>query len=236
MADPTPAISTEPIRPLRPQATIEENVYAELRELIVSLQLRPGTRLAQRAVADRLGVSQTPVRVAIGRLAREGLISTRHGRATVTSLTRELYEEVLAARVGYEALAARLGAAAVTDSDIESMVALLATLRHLADSRNWREYAKVRWELHAICYRAAERPRLFAEVERMFLLGERYFAALPVDSDILTKSYDWNVDFVDACAARDANRADQIIIDGAQWGWAELAPHFPSERDSAPTE
>ena len=140
--------------------TIEEKVYGELRELIVSLQLPPGTRLTQRGVADRLGVSQTPVRAAMGRLSREGLVTRKHGRATVTALTRELYQELLAARLGPERLIARLGTPLVTDADVAAMDAKLEQLRSLADRRNSRSYVKSRWHLHAICYEAAGRPRV----------------------------------------------------------------------------
>lgn len=47
-------------------------VYRQLRELIVSGRLAPGTRLVETAAADRLGVSRTPVRSAFNRLRREG--------------------------------------------------------------------------------------------------------------------------------------------------------------------
>jgi len=47
-------------------------VYRELRELIVSGRLAPGTRLVETMVADRLGVSRTPVRSAFQRLQQEG--------------------------------------------------------------------------------------------------------------------------------------------------------------------
>lgn len=49
-----------------------DRVYYELRELIVSGRLGPGTRLVETTVAHRLGVSRTPVRSALHRLLREG--------------------------------------------------------------------------------------------------------------------------------------------------------------------
>ena len=57
----------------RDQAEDRPNmVYRELRELIVSGRLAPGTRLVETIVAERLGVSRTPVRSAFNRLQREG--------------------------------------------------------------------------------------------------------------------------------------------------------------------
>jgi DNA-binding GntR family transcriptional regulator len=221
----------DPIRPIRPQSTMEETVYEELRELIVSLELPPNTRLTQRGVAERLGVSQTPVRVAMGRLSREGLVANKRGRATVTPLTRELYQEILAARLGPEALIARLGAPLTTDADIDAMDEILDRLRYFAGRRDSRSYVRARWDLHATCYRAAARPRLFVEVRRVFSLVERYSVALPAIPEVTNQSIKFYSDFVDACRDRDAERAERIIINGIEWGWTTLAEYFPSETD-----
>ena len=68
----------------------------------------------QRDLAQRLGVSQTPVRVGLSALEREGLVEVGEtGRALVSRLTREDLEEIYAARLGLEGLAARVGVAAI---------------------------------------------------------------------------------------------------------------------------
>ena len=67
-------------------------VYTELRALIISGQLPPGARIAERAVVARMGLSRTPVRSALHRLQQEGLVASvgRAGdqRLIVTPLTR----------------------------------------------------------------------------------------------------------------------------------------------------
>src|SRR6476660_2064412 len=55
--------------------------YEELRSLIVWGQLPPGARIAERAVADRLGLSRTPIRSALHRLQQEGFVASA-GRGT----------------------------------------------------------------------------------------------------------------------------------------------------------
>jgi len=68
-------------------------VYHDLRALIVWGQLPPGARIAERAVADRLGMSRTPVRSALHRLQQEGFIASaergRDQRLIVTPLTQD---------------------------------------------------------------------------------------------------------------------------------------------------
>jgi DNA-binding GntR family transcriptional regulator len=86
-------------------------VYHELRALIVSGQLPPGGRIAERAVVDRLGSSRTPVRSALHRLQQEGFVASsgigRDQRLIVTPLTQNDGRELFVIVGHLEGLAAR---------------------------------------------------------------------------------------------------------------------------------
>jgi DNA-binding GntR family transcriptional regulator len=94
-------------------------VYNELRALIISGQLPPGARIAERAVVDRMGLSRTPVRSALHRLQQEGLVASvgRAGdqRLIVTPLTRADGREVFFIVGHLEGLAAREAASLATE-------------------------------------------------------------------------------------------------------------------------
>src|ERR687889_2619892 len=123
------AVAGLSIEPLEERESIEQRVAQSLRTLIVSGQLPEGTQLVQRDLAARLGVSQTPVRASLGRLQREGFVAVGStGRAFVSRLTREDFEEIYAARLGLEGLAARLGANAVGAGELVSMRETLGRL------------------------------------------------------------------------------------------------------------
>ena len=72
------------LQPLRKAAA--PRAFEQLREAIVSLNLAPGTVLSRTKLARQLGVSQTPVRDALMRLAAEGLVEVYPQHATVVSL------------------------------------------------------------------------------------------------------------------------------------------------------
>ena len=164
-----------PITPLEQRESVEQRVARTLRELIVDGKLPEGTPLVQRDLAQQLGVSPTPVRAGLSQLEREGFVDvTPTGRAVVSRLTREDFEEIYAARLGLEGLAARLGAPAVGREEIAHMKETLRDLRRLAAERDVQEYLRLRWELHATCYRASGRQRLVDEVERLFWRADRY--------------------------------------------------------------
>src|SRR5215217_1997162 len=121
------------IAPLEERESIEQRVAQSLRALIVSGRLREGTQLVQRDLAQQLGVSQTPVRASLGTLQREGFVAVGStGRAFVSRLTREDFEEIYAARLGLEGLAARLGAEAVGAGERSSMRSTLTRLERAA--------------------------------------------------------------------------------------------------------
>jgi DNA-binding GntR family transcriptional regulator len=86
-------------------------VYHELRALIISGELAPGTRIAERAVVGRLGSSRTPVRSALHRLQQEGFVASRgvgrDQRLIVTPLTQSDGRELLLIVGHLEGLAVR---------------------------------------------------------------------------------------------------------------------------------
>src|SRR5580765_1413331 len=105
-----------------PRRSMERRVTDLLREMIVTGELAEGTPLVQRDLAHRIGVSQTTVRIGLSELARDGLVEvTGTGRSLVSRLTREDLEEIYAARLGLEGLAARAGAPALDDQGYDDM-------------------------------------------------------------------------------------------------------------------
>ena len=85
--------------------------YEEIRDAIIGLRLQPGDSLREAALAERLGVSKTPVREALGRLEKEGLVETTSFKgAVVSSYSREDLIEIYELRELLEGAAARTAA------------------------------------------------------------------------------------------------------------------------------
>ncbi|HEX7834280.1 MAG TPA: GntR family transcriptional regulator [Pseudolysinimonas sp.] len=85
--------------------------YQRLRDDILSWRLAPGTALSEIDLAERLGVSRTPLRAALARLALEGLVDTSRGRTgIVPDVSAESVAELFELREALETQAARLAA------------------------------------------------------------------------------------------------------------------------------
>ena len=111
-------------------ASLADQAYYALRELIVSLELAPGERdQASRELTARLGIGRTPVREALRRLALERLVEVypRRGMFVTTVDVRDL-ARLCEVRAVLEPEAARLAAERATRQDLEEINALLEEL------------------------------------------------------------------------------------------------------------
>ena len=93
------------------EGTASDRVYAALRDDIVSWRIPAGTPLSEVELAERLGVSRTPLRAALTRLALEGLVDTSRGRTgVVTEMSAGTVADLFELREALEVHAARLAA------------------------------------------------------------------------------------------------------------------------------
>jgi DNA-binding GntR family transcriptional regulator len=107
-------------------ATLAESVYQTLRAAIREGALSEAEPLREGRLATRLAVSRTPVREALQRLIREGLIGHANGKGVaVPALEARDLEEVYAIRLALEPAAAALAARGASDSELAAMRAVL---------------------------------------------------------------------------------------------------------------
>jgi len=102
--------------------TLADKIYQVLKKGVIYQEYQPGTRLVDQEIADQLGVSRTPVREAVNRLAAEGLVSVISRRGVfVTELSEKDIKEIYEVREALEVLAMRLGVSLITDRDIATL-------------------------------------------------------------------------------------------------------------------
>lgn len=129
--------------PVTFSANISETTFQKMRELIVHGKLAPGSRVVEADLAERLGVSRTPVRAALHRLTQEGYIVGGFGgggkaRLAVAPLTQEDARELYWIVGHLEGLAAR----ATAQLEPKARKALVQNLREL--NRGLTELAEAR--------------------------------------------------------------------------------------------
>ena len=203
------ARSSAPSRPDAPP-------YDRLKRLILDGELPQGEPLVERALAERLNVSRTPVREAIFRLEREGLVEAVDGRgAFVASFAIDDLIEIYQIREGLEPVAARLACAHVTDAELAHHEKQMK--RYLANPRLREEepakWLRLGWELHHMLIHASKNARLIDVIERMQNQIELFRGlgrtVVPRTDTYAAIEEHWEI--LSALRARDSARAEQAV-------------------------
>jgi DNA-binding GntR family transcriptional regulator len=177
MKAPPPAVHQPEAADARSQS---DRAYFAIRELIVSLELPPGSIVKERELMERLGLGRTPVREALRALARERLVEVypRRGSFVSNVNVRDL-AGLSEARGVLESFAARLAAERATDAEREETSALLAELERVADERDERALIGLDQRIHRHVYRCAHNEFLEATLDEYYVLTLRiWFLAL----------------------------------------------------------
>jgi len=137
--------------PLAPPASKTQYTLERLREDIAAGRFRPGDALRQSELAQRYGVSPTPVREALRLLESEGtVVYSPHRGATVTHHDEQRMQDLYAFRARSESLAAELCAVRRTDEQLAEIRDLQEQLRTMASDRSASHVELASWnrELH----------------------------------------------------------------------------------------
>jgi DNA-binding GntR family transcriptional regulator len=117
-------VIASPVRSFRP---LSDEAYDVLRGAILSGQLAAGTRIVEADIARQMAISRSPVREAVRKLEREGLVEYVPRRGTVVvGLSRDDVADALALRAHLEAYAARLAATGASEKVIRQHIQQLA--------------------------------------------------------------------------------------------------------------
>lgn len=175
------ALSPIPLQAERDQAgSLSERATREIRELIVTLELPPGTPVSERDLMERLGLGRTPVREALRALAQEKLVEVYPRRGIVVSPVDVGDLAALSeARIVLETFAARLAAERATAEDRAIAWALLDELAGSGGAHDERALIQLDQRIHGHVYRCAHNPFVESTLHEYYVLALRvWYVAL----------------------------------------------------------
>ncbi|UYM04668.1 GntR family transcriptional regulator [Solicola gregarius] len=145
---------------------LAERAYVSLRDAILAHELRPGTRLSVPVVAERLGISRSPAREAIARIAHEGLASVTPNRgAIVADLAEDDLVEIYQLREVLEGLACRLAAPLLTDADADRLDSLVTQHASAVEANDVERHYEVDSAFHSAIRDVAANSRLSSSLD-----------------------------------------------------------------------
>ena len=154
---------------------LRDVVFKTLRQAILTGELKPGERLMQLQLANKLGVSRTPIREAIRQLELDGLVIMvpRKG-AQVAHITEKSMSDVMEVRLALDELTASLACARISDEDKEMLVKACHDFEDAVGSADLRKIASADVEFHDIILKAANNLRLSQIVNNLAEQMYRY--------------------------------------------------------------
>lgn len=140
---------------------LRDVVFNTLRKAILTGQLKPGERLMEVHLADKLGVSRTPIREAIRKLELEGLVIMipRRG-AEVARITEKSLRDVLEVRCALEELSVRLACERMSWEQFEKLRMANVKFAQVAEGEDITEIAKNDEAFHDIIYYSTDNDKL----------------------------------------------------------------------------
>lgn len=156
-------------RPLR------EIVYEELRNLILTGKIKPGTRMMEIELAEDMGVSRTPIREAIRKLEKEGLviIEPRKG-AYASEVSVKDMEDILEVRANLEGLAAYYAAERMTDAEKKALGETSEKFRAAVEAGDMAEMISNDTRFHHMIVESSKNNHLIHMVEQLQELVLRF--------------------------------------------------------------
>ncbi len=189
---------------------MQKDAYTLILEAIDAGVYKPGDRLVESELADRLGVSRTPVREALQRLETQAML-TRDGRSLiVATLDHNQLAELYAVRSELEGLAARLAARHATPEEVRVLQSMVAEDRALLGG-DPRALSRANKRFHKQIHLASHNRFLVQQLDlvhrSMALMANTSFAAEGRDEVALAE----HDQIVSAIATGDGEAADQAL-------------------------
>lgn len=192
--------------------TLRERIYEEIVRLIVSGELPSGAPIDERQLIERLAVSRTPFREAIGTLAKEGLIEIKPYRGFyVRSFSQREISDLYELRKVLESFATRLAVPRMSEVDIAEFSQILDEAVTALRSRDMATYAARDRAFHEKIARLSGNAALIETLSRLALQIQICRVIANESDDFAQRAAREREDILEALRARDAERAARLM-------------------------
>src|SRR5690625_165645 len=195
-------------------ATLADQAYEYLKEAIVYGKLKDGEQLPEEKIAEELGISRTPLRDALGRLAVEGLVVLERGRpAQVSSFTKERSLEYLELRGLLEVYNLEKIISKVDETFIEQLKGNVAAQLEAIKQNNYPQFMDLDREFHLLLAAKNDNQELKNIIHRMNTGTNRAFLILSKTvPESAEEAYEEHIEIIEALENKDVALARSKMI------------------------
>jgi len=199
--------------------TLREKILETIRDAISSGALKPGERVAEPDLADRFGISRTPIREAFRQLESEGYLTVipRKGAVVISFSSKEV-DEFYAIKSILEGYAAHCACKNLTEKEIDKLTAINEKLCQLAEEGDIKHFFKIHNDFHELFRKAADNQKLDEMITGLVEKFQRMrYASLSNPGRMQISVLEHNK-IIEAFRARNAELAEQLVRKNAEYG------------------
>ncbi len=206
-------------RPIEKHLTLREKILENIRDAIISGSLKAGSRVSEPELAERYGISRTPIREAFRQLESEGYLTVipRRG-AVVSEFSEKDVEEFYAIKSILEGYAARRACEKLTDKELGRLQAINDRLSELAEHNDIKTFFKIHSDFHDTFIKAADNEKLRDLINSLVTRFQRLrlmSLSLPGRMRISVQEHE---KIIDAFSRKDAETAESLVRKNAEFG------------------
>ncbi len=220
-------MARRPRRTIDKTQTLRERIVNVLRESIIKGTLKPGERVAESDLAEKYGISRTPIREAFRQLETEGFLKVipRRG-AEVASLTEEDVREFYEVKSLLESYAAKVAAERLTERDIKRLELLNASMERFAQNGDIKGFFKTDNEFHDVFIQKCGNEKLCNIIQNLLQQFQRVRIASFVIKGRMEVSVEQHKDIIKACCDKDSGLVEQLVKRNAEYSAKLLTQRF----------
>ncbi len=210
---------------------LRDVVFKTLRQGILTGEIKPGERLMEIHLANRLGVSRTPIREAIRKLELEGLVTMvpRRG-AEVAKITEKNLKDVLEVRRALDELAVGLACDRMTEEELEALEVACVNFANVTRTGNLTEITKADVALHDIIVTSTGNLRLMQMLNNLAEQIYRYRLEYIKDRSYHERLIEEHKNILDCIAKKDKVNAAKAVITHIDHQEETIIKHLHFER------
>lgn len=215
-------------RAIEKHLTLREKILENIRDAIISGSLKAGSRVSESELAERYGISRTPIREAFRQLESEGYLTVipRRG-AVVKEFTPRDVEEFYAIKSIMEGYAARRACEKFSAKELDRLQAINNKLAELARQNDIKHFFKIHSDFHDLFIKVADNEKLRDLITGLVNKFQRLrltSLSLPGRMMISVQEHE---KIIDAFRRKDADTAEDLVRRNAEYGGMVLMSSTP---------
>lgn len=193
---------------------LRDVVFNTLRQAILRGELKPGERLMEIQLANKLGVSRTPIREALRKLELEGLVNMvpRKG-AEVADITEKSLRDVLEVRKALEELSVQLACEKITEEEIEELKRVAERFKDTLDDQDVTKIAEADVAFHDVIYTATDNQKLILLLNNLREQMYRYRVEYLKKEEVYPQLIAEHEELIDNISKRNKEEATRIMCE-----------------------